>query len=71
MNVAAVATVAETLPAPAPVAACGCGRAYDLAAWLGLASRRPWDLGGEVLEIAECDCGSTISALPVEVEVAA
>jgi len=63
---------AVTIPAPAPVAACGCGCTYDLTEWLALGSRRPWDIGGEVLEIAECGCGSTISALPIdEIEVAA
>ena len=71
LTAARPASLKSTLPAPAPVAACGCGRAYDLDEWLPLSSRRPWPFPGETIEIAECTCGSTIASAVDDVEVAA
>lgn len=55
-----------TLPAPSPIAACGCGSSYAADEWMKL-PRRIWVLGDETLEIAECTCCRSTIAAPVEV----
>ena len=42
------------------VVTCGCGRAYDLAAWraLGVPSYQGSGLAGVELELSRCACGS-------------
>jgi hypothetical protein len=44
------------------IARCSCGKAYSRQQWRALPGRRPWFIGdGEVLELRECSCRSTMS----------
>jgi len=45
-----------------PVSSCGCGRTYDDQAWSGLPLRADsWPIGGALLDLRHCECGSHIS----------
>lgn len=62
---------ADTIPAPPPVAACSCGRTFDATEWEALPSRRLWIFAvDDVLEIAECSCGSTTAVVVAAPEAA-
>lgn len=44
------------------IARCSCGKTYTRQQWRNLPGRRPWFVGiGELLELRECSCKSTIS----------
>jgi hypothetical protein len=49
---------------------CACGLTYDMAGWRRLPFVGVSDLGGERLELRNCQCGSTHSAeIPPDVSV--
>lgn len=48
---------------------CGCGRKYDRTGWDSLAKLPNWVMEwGEVQEVRNCTCGSTIVIVIVEGE---
>ncbi len=56
---------AETLPPPSmatDLRQCArCGTVHSEADWAANPTRRDWVFPDEVLEIAECGCGNTLS----------
>lgn len=52
--------------------ACACGRSYTAEHWSQLANPRVWRLPwGEVQQLRQCFCGSTISVVLVSAKAAA
>jgi hypothetical protein len=54
-------SLADTLPAPAPVKTCGCGRAYDADGWARLPVVGVIVDEGGVLQLRNCECRSTLA----------